>query len=235
MGDWALQKPHLRPGGWAFQYANPHYPDLDDTAVIVSGMDRAQRTLETHDFQESIERAREWIEGLQSRDGGWAAFDADNTDEYLNNIPFSDHGALLDPPSPDLTGALRVDADPARREPRRTGGEGGRRLPHADAAAGRLVVRPLGRQLHLRHLVGALRAELRPASSRRPRPCAGPPPGSCRSRTGTAAGARTGTATGSTMTATSRRRARRRRRPGRCSALMAAGEADSPAVGRGVA
>jgi squalene-hopene/tetraprenyl-beta-curcumene cyclase len=102
-GDWAFKRPQVRPGGWAFQYANPHYPDLDDTAVIVMGMARAQKERETPAFDEPIARAREWIEGLQSSDGGWGAFDADNTHEFLNNIPFADHGALLDPPSPDLT------------------------------------------------------------------------------------------------------------------------------------
>jgi squalene-hopene/tetraprenyl-beta-curcumene cyclase len=103
-GDWAFKRPHARAGGWAFQYANPHYPDLDDTAVIVVGLARArkERAMPAHDA--AIARAREWIEDLQSRDGGWGAFDADNTREYLNNIPFADHGALLDPPSPDLTG-----------------------------------------------------------------------------------------------------------------------------------
>src|SRR4029079_4144626 len=93
---------HVRPGGWAFQYANPHYPDLDDTAVVVMAMDR-MRTQTPDAFAEAIERGREWIAGLQSRDGGWAAFDADNTYFYLNNIPFADHGALLDPPTEDVT------------------------------------------------------------------------------------------------------------------------------------
>jgi len=105
-GDWADKRPHVRPGGWAFQYANPHYPDLDDTAVVVMAMDRARRRLPAEKgdtFDEAIERAREWIVGLQSRDGGWGAFDADNTHEYLNHIPFADHGALLDPPTADLT------------------------------------------------------------------------------------------------------------------------------------
>jgi squalene-hopene/tetraprenyl-beta-curcumene cyclase len=103
IGDWAFKRPQVRPGGWAFQYANPHYPDLDDTAVIVMGMARAQKESGTTVFDAPIARAREWIEGLQSSDGGWGAFDADNTHEFLNNIPFADHGALLDPPSPDLT------------------------------------------------------------------------------------------------------------------------------------
>lgn len=103
-GDWVEQSPGVRPGGWAFQYANPHYPDLDDTAVVVMAMDRADRTPGSSPrFAPAIERAREWIVGLQSRNGGWAAFDANNDREYLNNIPFSDHGALLDPPTADLT------------------------------------------------------------------------------------------------------------------------------------
>jgi len=99
-GDWSATRPDVRPGGWAFQYENAHYPDLDDTAVIAMAMRRAA----SRDYDEPIARAREWIAALQSSDGGWAAFDADNTCLYLNNIPFSDHGALLDPPSPDLTG-----------------------------------------------------------------------------------------------------------------------------------
>ncbi len=103
-GDWVTHRPHARPGGWAFQYANPHYPDLDDTAVVVMAMDRAQRELGDKRFQQAIERGREWVCGLQSRNGGWGAFDADNNYLYLNNIPFSDHGALLDPPTEDVTG-----------------------------------------------------------------------------------------------------------------------------------
>jgi squalene-hopene/tetraprenyl-beta-curcumene cyclase len=98
-GDWAARRPDLRPGGWAFQYANPHYPDVDDTAVVVMAMDRAA----PGEFRASIARAREWILGMQSRNGGWGAFDADNEFHYLNNIPFADHGALLDPPSEDVT------------------------------------------------------------------------------------------------------------------------------------
>lgn len=106
-GDWSEWRPDVRPGGWAFQYANPHYPDLDDTAVVVMAMDRIQREQResgTKPFEQAIARGREWILGLQSRNGGWAAFDADNTYYFLNNIPFSDHGALLDPPTEDVTG-----------------------------------------------------------------------------------------------------------------------------------
>jgi squalene-hopene/tetraprenyl-beta-curcumene cyclase len=102
-GDWIEKRPGVRPGGWAFQYNNAHYPDLDDTAVVVMAMDRARGLGSGTKYDEAIARGVEWIEGLQSKDGGWAAFDADNLEYYLNNIPFSDHGALLDPPTDDVT------------------------------------------------------------------------------------------------------------------------------------
>ena len=100
-GDWAEERPDVRPGGWAFQYNNAHYPDLDDTAVVVMALDRAKAS---GDYGRAIARGREWVEGLQSRNGGWGAFDADNAYYYLNNIPFADHGALLDPPTDDVSG-----------------------------------------------------------------------------------------------------------------------------------
>src|SRR3984893_13298027 len=102
-GDWAVKRPDVRPGGWAFQYNNAYYPDLDDTAVVVMAMDRSRRATQSTEYDVAIARGREWIEGMQSRDGGWAAFDVNNLEYYLNNIPFSDHGALLDPPTEDVT------------------------------------------------------------------------------------------------------------------------------------
>lgn len=102
-GDWTARRPDVRPGGWAFQYANPHYPDLDDTAMVVMALDRMRKRQRTREYETAIARAREWIEGLLSRNGAWGAFDADNTYHYLNNIPFADHGALLDPPTEDVT------------------------------------------------------------------------------------------------------------------------------------
>ncbi|HEY3180570.1 MAG TPA: squalene--hopene cyclase [Casimicrobiaceae bacterium] len=120
-GDWAMVRPAVRPGGWAFQYANPHYPDLDDTAVVVMAMDRFAHRRGIPDgpnFGNAIARGREWVLGLQSRNGGWGAFDADNTSEYLNDLPFADHGALLDPPTADVTARcasmiaqLAIDSD----------------------------------------------------------------------------------------------------------------------------
>jgi len=105
VGDWGIKRPKTRPGGWAFQYLNDYYPDLDDTAVVVLAMDRAGSAGLTADadYTTCIARGREWIEGMQSRNGGFGAFDADNNVDYLNYIPFADHGALLDPPTADVT------------------------------------------------------------------------------------------------------------------------------------
>jgi squalene-hopene/tetraprenyl-beta-curcumene cyclase len=98
-GDWADTRPDATPGGWAFQYENAHYPDVDDTAVV--GMLLHRNGDPAH--AGSISKAREWVLGMQSANGGWGAFDADNTHHYLNHIPFADHGALLDPPTADVT------------------------------------------------------------------------------------------------------------------------------------
>ena len=99
-GDWARRRPDVAPGGWAFQYENPHYPDVDDTAVV--GMLLHRNGDPAH--AEAIARARDWVIGMQSSDGGWGAFEPENTHSYLNHIPFADHGALLDPPTADVTG-----------------------------------------------------------------------------------------------------------------------------------
>jgi squalene-hopene/tetraprenyl-beta-curcumene cyclase len=103
-GDWSVRRRNLPPGGWAFQYENPHYPDVDDTAVV--GMLLARNGDPAH--EDAIARARDWIIGMQSKgggrfDGGWGAFEPQNTYLYLNHIPFADHGALLDPPTADVT------------------------------------------------------------------------------------------------------------------------------------
>lgn len=120
-GDWIDNRPGLRPGGWPFEYANDYYPDVDDTAMVALALDRMDR----EKFSENIDRAAEWIVGMQSKNGGWGSFDADNTYEYLNHIPFADHGALLDPPTADVTarcvGMLaQLDAE-AHAEPIRRG------------------------------------------------------------------------------------------------------------------
>jgi squalene-hopene/tetraprenyl-beta-curcumene cyclase len=98
-GDWRENHPGLRAGGWPFQFVNSYYPDLDDTAVVAWAMHQANQER----YHESIQRASDWICGMQSKNGGFAAYDADNTYYYLNEIPFADHGALLDPPTSDVS------------------------------------------------------------------------------------------------------------------------------------
>jgi len=102
-GDWRARRPSLEGGGWPFQFVNDSYPDLDDTAAVVWAMDHAQAR---GDYAECVTRALDWLVGMQSANGGFAAFDADNTHYYLNEIPFADHGALLDPPTSDVTGRV---------------------------------------------------------------------------------------------------------------------------------
>lgn len=99
VGDWASSRPNVRPGGWAFQYWNDYYPDVDDTAVVVMALHRA----DPQKYRDAIARGAEWILGMQSRNGGWGAFDADNDYSFLQHIPFADHGALLDPPTADVS------------------------------------------------------------------------------------------------------------------------------------
>jgi squalene-hopene/tetraprenyl-beta-curcumene cyclase len=102
-GDWQVKRPWVQPGGWAFQYANDFYPDLDDTAMVLMALEKLQG-LEADRVRLAKERGLGWFLGMQGQDGGWGSFDADNDRLYLNNIPFADHGALLDPSTEDLTG-----------------------------------------------------------------------------------------------------------------------------------
>jgi squalene-hopene/tetraprenyl-beta-curcumene cyclase len=102
-GDWSEKVPKLRPGGWGFQFENSFYPDVDDTPAVLMAILRAGG-LTDEKYKKRIAAAVDWVLGMQSSDGGWGAFDVDNNSLYLNAIPFADHGALLDPSTPDLTG-----------------------------------------------------------------------------------------------------------------------------------
>ena len=97
-GDWSVRRPGLAPGGWAFEFANDNYPDIDDTAEVVLALGRTGE-----DASGAVDRAVAWIEGMQCRDGGWAAFDVDNTRTLCRELPFCDFGELIDPPSADVT------------------------------------------------------------------------------------------------------------------------------------
>jgi squalene-hopene/tetraprenyl-beta-curcumene cyclase len=97
-GDWAVRRPNLAPSGWAFEFANDTYADIDDTAEVALAVGR---TAVPDDG--AMRRARDWIVGMQSRDGGWGAFDVDNTRTLCRHLPFCDFGELIDPPSADVT------------------------------------------------------------------------------------------------------------------------------------
>jgi squalene-hopene/tetraprenyl-beta-curcumene cyclase len=102
-GDWIGKRPHLPAGGWPFQYDNDFYPDLDDSGMAMMALHRISG-LEPDRRRRALDRGLEWFVGMQGRDGGWASFDVDNDRLVFNNIPFADHGALLDPSTEDLTG-----------------------------------------------------------------------------------------------------------------------------------
>jgi squalene-hopene/tetraprenyl-beta-curcumene cyclase len=103
-GDWAEKVANVEPGGWAFERANLHYPDVDDTAVALIVLSRlAPDVQQSARVKPAIERAIAWMIALQSKNGGWAAFDRDNDKLMITQIPFCDFGEALDPPSADVT------------------------------------------------------------------------------------------------------------------------------------
>jgi squalene-hopene/tetraprenyl-beta-curcumene cyclase len=120
-GDWAVRRPGLEPAGWAFEFANDGYPDIDDTAEVVIALNHVKDDLPG--VKAALDRGIAWTVGMQSRDGGWGAFDADNTRRLIEKLPFSDFGAVIDPPSADVTAHVvemlahcgLSDEDPARR------------------------------------------------------------------------------------------------------------------------
>jgi squalene-hopene/tetraprenyl-beta-curcumene cyclase len=101
-GDWAVRRPSLEPGGFAFEFANEGYPDTDDTAEVVLALRRLGHPNHRR-LRNAIDRSVAWLEGMQSSDGGWGAFDADNTRTLATKLPFCDFGAVIDPPSADVT------------------------------------------------------------------------------------------------------------------------------------
>ncbi|MFT7617105.1 MAG: squalene-hopene/tetraprenyl-beta-curcumene cyclase [Planctomycetota bacterium] len=98
-GDWSKKVRDIEPAGWYFEYANEHYPDVDDTIMVMMALKRAN----VPEAKPALGRAMKWVRAMQSRDGGWAAFDRDNNRQMLTNVPFADHNAMLDPPTSDIT------------------------------------------------------------------------------------------------------------------------------------
>lgn len=104
-GDWSVKRPNAEPSGWAFEFDNEYYPDIDDTAQVLLGL-RYARASSSAKQEASKQRAVDWLLAMQGRDGGWAAFDVDNNWEFLSAVPFADHNAMLDPACPDITGRV---------------------------------------------------------------------------------------------------------------------------------
>ncbi|WP_234327696.1 squalene--hopene cyclase [Streptomyces sp. NRRL F-2664] len=102
IGDWAVRRPGLAPGGWAFEFHNDTYPDIDDTAEVVLALRRIRHPDPVR-VDAAIARGVSWNLGMQSKDGAWGAFDADNTSPFPNRLPFCDFGEVIDPPSADVT------------------------------------------------------------------------------------------------------------------------------------
>ncbi len=102
-GDWGVRRPRLEPGGWAFEFANDNYPDVDDTAEVILALRKAGVRPDDGPVAAAVERGRRWVEGMVSSGGGWGAFDADNTQQLCTRLPFCDFGAVIDPPSADVT------------------------------------------------------------------------------------------------------------------------------------
>jgi squalene-hopene/tetraprenyl-beta-curcumene cyclase len=103
IGDWVVSSPEAKPGGWSFQYENDWYPDVDDTAAVITAMAKIHQA-ETPDFDDVLQRGFHWVLAMQGSDGGWGAYDKDNNKLIFNKIPFADHQALLDPSTADLAG-----------------------------------------------------------------------------------------------------------------------------------
>ncbi|WP_077194022.1 squalene--hopene cyclase [Streptomyces lydicus] len=119
-GDWSVQRPQLPSGGWAFEFENDNYPDIDDTAEVVLALRRVQHP-DPQRVEDAVQRAVRWNFGMQSRNGGWGAFDVDNTSPFPNRLPFCDFGEVIDPPSADVTAhVVEMLADVGRAHDPRT-------------------------------------------------------------------------------------------------------------------
>jgi squalene-hopene/tetraprenyl-beta-curcumene cyclase len=116
-GDWAVRRPGVEPGGWAFEYDNDLYPDIDDAAIVALALN------EMGSGRAAVQRACRWMAAMQCSNGGWGAFDKDNDAQWLYKLPFCDFGAVIDPPSPDVTAHVveLLAGEPGFEEPVRRG------------------------------------------------------------------------------------------------------------------
>ena len=207
-GDWSVRRPELQPAGWAFEFANDNYPDIDDTAEVVIALGRTGEPATG-----AVDRAIAWIEGMQCHDGGWGAFDVDNTQTLCRDLPFCDFGELIDPPSADVTAhVVEMLAQLGRSK---DAVDRGRAVAVARPGGRRVLVRALGLQPRLRHRSRRPGVSSGRAGGRRPRRAPRRSPGWKGTRIVMAAGARTYARTGTTRSAAAGRPLRPRQ-PGHC-------------------
>ena len=183
-GDWA-NNTKAAPGGWCFEFSNQYYPDLDDTAMVLLALhdsymrskslgsalppnlrliaeakarnvpDARCQAMLLDDIVSATSRAAQWMMAMQNRDGGWGAFDRDNTAEFLCHVPFADHNAMIDPSSPDLCARVLESLASTGIRLGNSRVDQGVEYLRKHPGSGRQLVWPLGRELHLRHLAGA--------------------------------------------------------------------------------
>ena len=151
-GDWRLKAPATPPGGWAFQFENEFYPDVDDTAAVLTAL-RKIRVPDEEAKTRAVARGLNWVLAMQGSDGGWGAYDKDNNRLIFNLIPFADHGALMDPSTEDLAGRVLEALGYLGFRPDEPAAARAIAFLQGAAVLGRLLVRALGRELPLRHVV----------------------------------------------------------------------------------
>ncbi len=232
-GDWSVKRPNTEPSGWYFEFANEFYPDIDDTAMVLLALRARARRPDPAAQQACEKRAVNWLLGMQSNDGGWAAFDVDNNWDVLSDVPFADHNAMLDPTCPDITGPRARGAVRLRRGPpdiRPCGAasstcRGRRSRTEAGTAAGASTTSTAPSWP-----CAGLRGRRRETTAR-PTSCA-PASGCAPSRTPTAAGARAAPAT--TTTPSSPRRSTPSQTAWAVLGLLAGGDTTSQSVHKGI-
>ena len=149
-GDWQVNNPDVDPGGWAFEFRNDFYPDVDDTAFVLMALQRVAYP-DPARLEQALRRGTAWVLSMQNRDGGWGAFDRDNDSTFLTRVPFADHNAMIDPSTGDLTarvleylGRLKWPASDPRIQR-------AVRFLQRDQSRRRPLVWPVGSQLPLRN------------------------------------------------------------------------------------
>ena len=212
-GDWIHKNPaKVEPSGWVFEFNNKWNPDVDDTAMVLLAL-RKIPTDNPQKRDECFRRGLKWMMTFQCKDGGWAAFDKDCTKNILEKVPFADHNAMLDPECADITARILELLGYERWSTGPSADSGGARIRPLAAGNRRLVVWPLGRELHLRHLAGVARNARDEPEHERAVAASAAAPGSKASSTRTAAGANVATPT-TTRFSRGRARAPRRKPPG---------------------